>query len=162
VALSAHKKVFVARFDRDSAQGFVQTPGSFTADAVELLTPQGNLQQIPYSEIKVVCFVRDFEPGESWKERRAFATRPKTPGLWVRLNFRDGDTAEGLLPNNLLQVEPHGFFLIPPDPTFQNQRIFVPREALREVQVLGVIGSALRRPKAAKPATTEDGQLEMF
>jgi uncharacterized protein DUF6982 len=162
VALSAHKKVFVARFEREPTHGFVQTPSSFTSDAVELLTPQGALQILPYSEVKAVCFVRDFESGESWRERRAFATRPKTPGLWVRLTFRDGDTAEGLLPNNLLQVESFGFFLIPPDPTFQNQRIFVPREALTEVQVLGVIGSALRRPKAAKPAAADDGQLEMF
>jgi hypothetical protein len=80
----------------------------------------------------------------------------------VRLSFRDGDTAEGLLPNNLLQVEPNGFFLIPPDPTFQNQRIFVPREALRDVQVLGVIGTPLRRPKAAKAASKDEEQLEMF
>ena len=152
----------MARFERESTPGFVQTPGSLTSSAVEILTPQGSLQRIPYSEVKVVCFVRDFEAGESWRERRAFATRPKTPGLWVRLTFRDGDTAEGLLPNNLLLVQPHGFFMIPPDPTFQNQRIFVPREALLDVQVLGVIGSALKRPKAEKPAAADDGQLEMF
>jgi hypothetical protein len=82
------------------------------------------------------------------------------PGIWVRLLFRDGDSLEGMLPNNMLLVEPAGFSIIPPDPTFQNQRIFVPRPALREVQVLGVVGSPLKRRDAKKPVT--EGQLDMF
>jgi hypothetical protein len=160
VALATNKKVFVTRFDRESVHGFVQTPGGFTEQAVELLTPSGNLFQIPYSEVKAVCFVRDFDIGDTWREHRAFATRPKSPGLWVRLVFRDGDTTEGLLANNLMLLEPVGFNIIPPDPTFQNQRIFVPHAALREVQVLGVIGSPLRRRKAEKPKDRK--QMEMF
>ena len=83
------------------------------------------------AETKLVCFVRDFDAGETWREHRAFATRPKSPGLWVRFRFRDGDSLEGMLPNNLLQIEAAGFSSIPPDPSFQNQRIFVPRAALR-------------------------------
>ncbi len=75
------------------------------------------------------------------------------------MKFRDGDTIEGLLPNNLMLVEPGGYSLLPPDPTFQNQRMFVPRLALEGVEVLGVIGSPLR--KRAKPAE-QDGQLKMF
>jgi hypothetical protein len=111
-------------------------------------------------ETKAVCFVRDFDAGETWREHRTFLTRPKMPGIWVRLLFRDGDSVEGMVPNNLMLVEPEGFSIIPPDPTFQNQRIFVPRNALREVQVLGVIGSPLKRRPAKK--ATEDEQLEMF
>ena len=58
---------------------------------------------------------------------------------------------EGVLPNNLLQVEYHGFTVIPPDPYSNQQRVFVPRMALRAVEVLGVVGSPLKRrkPKAA-------------
>ena len=159
MAASTNKKVLVARFDRETLLGFVQTPGGLGADAVEILTPEGTLLRIPYSETKAVCFVRDFESGESWRKHRAFLTRPKSPGLWVRLGFRDGDSLEGMLANNLLLLEPAGFSLVPPDPTFQNQRIFVPREALAGVEVLGVIGSSLR--KRPKPAD-EDQQLPMF
>ena len=75
--------------------------------------------------------------GETWREHRAFATRPKSPGLWVRLVFRDGDSIEGMLANNLMLLEPAGFCIIPPDPTFQNQRIFVPRAALRRCRSWG-------------------------
>jgi hypothetical protein len=61
------------------------------------------------------------------------------------------------MPNDLLQAEA-GFTVVPPDPTFQNQRIFVPRQALQTVQVLGVIGSPLRRKKPVVGET----QLKMF
>ena len=160
MAPSTNKKVIVTRFDREPVAGFAQTPGGFSEDSVEVLTPSGSLLRIPHTEIKVVCFVKEFESGDSWREHRHFATRPKTAGLWVRLQFTDGDTTEGLIANNLLSLEPAGFQFIPPDPTFQNQRIFVPRTALTNVQVLGVIGSGLRRKRAAKPAV--EGQLEMF
>jgi hypothetical protein len=159
VASSTNKKVLIARFDRAPLQGFVQTPEGLQADSVELLTPDGNLLRVPLSETKAVCFVRDFENTADWRKHRAFATRPKTSGLWVRLKFRDGDTIEGLLPNNLMLVEPGGYSVLPPDPTFQNQRMFVPRMALEGVEVLGVIGSPLR--KRTKPPDKDD-QIKMF
>ena len=161
MAGSSNKKVLVARFDRETLRGFVQTPGGFGTDSLEMLTPEGSIQQVPYSEIKLVCFVRDLEGPETWRDHRSFAARPKSAGLWVRLAFRDGDAMEGMLANNLLLTEPTGFSIIPPDPTFQNQRIFVPRAALSDVQVLGVIGSPLRR-RPAKKVDQEQGQLEMF
>ena len=126
---------------------------------MELLRPAGTVVRVPFSETKMVCFVRDFEGGESWKEHRAFSTRPKTAGLWLRFAFRDGDWVEGIAPNNLLLADAAGFQAVPPDPTFQNQRVFVPRAALASVQVLGVIGSPLRRAAKQK---ADEGQLKMF
>jgi hypothetical protein len=160
MALASNKKVLVARFDRESLQGFVQAPSGLEGDALELLRPEGSLVRIPFSETKLVCFVRDFEAGETWQDHRAFVTRPKIAGLWVRFRLRDGDWLEGILPNNLLQFEASGFSAVPAGPGLQNQRIFVPRPALAGVEVLGVIGSSLRRRPATKPG--DDGQLKMF
>jgi hypothetical protein len=160
VAQSTNKKVLLARFDREPVEGFVQASVGFEGEAIEVLTPSGSLVRVPVVETKAVCFVRDFDAGETWREHRTFLTRPKSPGIWVRLLFRDGDSIEGMLQNNLMLMEAAGFSLIPPDPTFQNQRMFVPRAALREVQVLGVIGSPLKRRPAKKSA--EEDQLEMF
>ena len=162
MALASNKKVLICRFDRESLQGFVQTPGGLETDPIELMRPEGSIVRIPAGETKLVCFVRDFEAGESWRDHRSFVSRPKSAGLWVRFQFRDGDWLEGLLPNNLLHIESAGFSSIPPDPTYQNQRVFIPRPALSGVEVLGVIGSPLHRraKKPAKPAG--EGQLEMF
>ena len=159
MAVSSNKKVLVVRFDRETLQGFLQTPGGLDGDSVELLRLGGTMVRIPFSETKLVCFVRDFEAGENWRDHRAFSTRPKSQGLWLRFAFRDGDWVEGIAPNNLLLAETNGFQAVPPDPTFQNQRMFVPRAALSSVQVLGVIGSPLRRPATKKAV---EGQLKMF
>ncbi len=159
---SANKKVLVTRFDRETVPGFVRTPESFLPDGLDVLTPAGSVLRLPYSDIKVVSFVRDLDGGETWKAHRTFASRPKTPGLWVKLVFRDGDSLEGILANNLLLMEPMGFQLIPPDPTFQNQRIFVPKEALREAHVLGVMGARVPRKPAQKTPLGDEEQLEMF
>ena len=160
MALASTKKVLISRFDRESLQGFVQTPAGLEGEAIELMRPEGSIVRVPFTETKLVCFVRDFDGGETWRDHQAFATRPKTSGLWVRFRFRDGDWLEGLLPNNLLQIESAGFTSIPPDPSFQNQRVFIPRAALAAVEVLGVIGSPLRRRPGKK--TGDEGQLKMF
>jgi hypothetical protein len=159
MAVASNKKVLVARFERESLQGFVQTPAGLEGDAVELLRPEGSLVRVPFTETKLVCFVRDFDLGETWQDHRAFATRPKTAGLWVRFWLRDGDWLEGILPNNLLQIEAAGFNAVPADASYQNQRIFVPRLALSSVEVLGVIGGGRRRLPSK---SGDDGQLKMF
>jgi hypothetical protein len=161
MASSTNKKVLVARFDRETLPGFVQTPAGFGLEDLELLTPEGAVLRLPYSEIKAVCFVRDFPDGERWRQHRAFATRPKSAGLWLRLRFRDHDSIEGVVANNLMLLEPAGFSIVPPDPSFQNQRIFVPRVALNEVQVLSVVGSPLRRQTRKAPERTTD-QISLF
>jgi len=158
VAVAAHKKVLVARFDREPVQGVMQSP-ELQGEELEVLRPDGSLVRIPLGEAKAVCFIREFDGTETWQARRGFSARPKLAGLWVRLKFRDGDWLEGILPNNLMLVETSGFGVIPPDPTFQNQRIWVPKTALETVDVLGVIGSPLRRPK---PKPADEGQLQMF
>ena len=152
LASSTIKKVQIRRFDRDSVTGFVN-PATFLSPAgVELLSPSGVLSTVPYGDIKTLHFVREFDDESARTERRSFLARPKLDGLWVRMRFRDQDSLEGVLPNNLLQLDSYGFTLIPPDFGSHNQRIFVPRAALIEMQVLGVVGSPLKgsRKKEAK------------
>jgi hypothetical protein len=158
---STAKKVLVTRFDREPLAGIV-SPQTYLQDlGLELLSPAGTVALVPYSEIKFVCFVREFGQGEPKKELRLFTARPKLHGLWVRMRFRDGDSMDGILPNNLLLLEVHGFTVVPPDPGFQNQRLFVPKAALAEIQVLGVIGTAGSK-RAKPPGRAAKDQLEMF
>ena len=159
MAGSTSKKVVVRRFEREPLTGFINPQKYLQAGGVELLSPAGSLVTVPYDEVKTVCFVRDFLPDDMARERKVFGSRPKKEGLWVRLRFRDGDSLEGLMPNNLVQPEPAGYTITPPDPRSNNQRMFVPRAALEELQVLGVIQSPLRPRRA--PAVSKQ-QLEMF
>lgn len=147
MASSTNKKAVVARFDRDSLTGYVNTL-SFVGDTgVEILQANGDCLTVPGTQIKLVTFVKDLDSPPPTPPR-TFLNRPKTEGLWVRLRFRDGDQMEGILPNNLLQVEAAGFSIIPPGQHGHSQHVFVPRTALESVEVLGVIGSPLKKPKA--------------
>jgi hypothetical protein len=148
------------RFDREAVAGFINPQTYLQPGGIEILTPAGNLTVLPYDEVKALCFVRDTSATAVWRANVAFTARPKKEGLWVRFHFKDGDTIEGLLPGNLIVLEPAGFTIAPPDAgSISAARIFLPRPAIREAQVLGVIGVAARR--ARKPKTRE-GQLEMF
>ncbi len=159
VSASTTKKVLIQRFEKEPLAGFVSPLVYLTPTGVEVLTTSGTIVEVPFSEIKTVCFVRDFHAADLNRERRLFVTRPKTEGLWVRMKFRDGDCMDGILANNLLLIEPQGFTLVPPDASLNNQKVFVPRAALTELQVMGVVGSPLRKPK--KKAVDEQ-QLKMF
>jgi hypothetical protein len=156
LATSTNKKVHLQRFDRESLAGFVNPATYLRPDGIELLQRSGNLVAVPYPEIKTVYFVKDFPTGEPGG-RRSFLNRPKQDGLWVRLTFRDHDALEGVIQNNLLLIHDLGFDIIPPDSTL---RVFVPRAALLEVQVLGVVGSPLRADRRKKPPAKE--QIGLF
>lgn len=158
---STTKKVQVARFDRDPLAGFVNPASYLNPQGIELLSVNGNAVVIPYDEVKAVHFVRDFHNGPVRLERTTFLTRPKVSGLWVRLLFRDRDMIEAVLTNSLLHLEPHGFTVTPPDSASNTQRLFVPKTALIELQVLGVVGSPLRGPGRKRKAGDED-QIRLF
>ncbi|MGD0364470.1 MAG: hypothetical protein ABSC93_26630 [Bryobacteraceae bacterium] len=159
MAGSTSKRVRITRFEREPLLGFVNPLTYLRPGGVELLTPDGNYSVVPYHEVKSVQFVKDFEPPDPAGERKVFSTRPKMDGLWVRVKFRDGEVMDGILANNLLTLESQGFTVVPPDPYSNNQRLFLPRAALAELQVLGVVGSPLRRRKA-KPVAKE--QIGLF
>jgi hypothetical protein len=154
---STHKRVIVRKFSRDTLSGYV-APAVFVSDGkLELLNTAGNLVFVSLDEIKTVLFVRDFSDAEF--TRKTFTSRPRTEGLWVRLKFKDNDMLEGLMPNDLNQIGSDGFLLNPPDTRGNVQRIFVPKTAVTQANVLAVIGGSQTR---RRPAKAEEGQPELF
>jgi hypothetical protein len=149
---STHKKVVVRFLDRNVLRGYLNPSKLGAADSLELLTPEGEQRSFEVKDVRSIYFVRefadDFEP-----ERRAFLSRPKLDGLWVRLKFRDEDTIEGVVPNDLLSLLDRGVQITPPDLHGTTLKIFIPRTALTEMTVLGVVGIARRKP----PAPTQPG-----
>jgi hypothetical protein len=157
VAGSTTKKTQIRRFDRETLHGYVNPHGYLHADGVEFLTPEGSMILLPYREVKSVIFVRDFESNS--EAAKIFQSRPKMDGLWVRMIFRDGDVMDGILPNNLVQWERQGYSITPPEPYSNNQKLFVPREALSSMSVLGVVGSPLTRTRKQKVESKDQPTL---
>jgi hypothetical protein len=145
VAASTTKKTLIRRFDRESLQGYVNPQNFLQPSGIEFLTPAGSILLLPYVEVKSVIFVKDFESG--LEPAKIFMTRPKMDGLWVRMTFRDGEVMDGILPNDLVHWDRQGYSFTPPEPYSNNQKLFVPREALSSMSVLGVVGSPLTRTR---------------
>lgn len=154
---STTKKVVLARFDREPLRGFLNPHAWVQNGAVDLLSPSGSLHPVPLETVKAICFVRDLEGAGIFSERTQFRARPKSSGLWVELRFRDGDLLEGMIPNNLLGIEENGIGVTPPDASGNTQRVFVPKPALSEVNVIGVIGVPRKRVKEE-----EERQIQLF
>jgi hypothetical protein len=134
--------------DKKPVRGYLNPGRLGQVDPIDLLTPEGEHVEVPLDRVRSIYFVREFsdvfEP-----ERKAFLSRPKLDGLWVKLRYNDGETLEGVVPNDLLSLLDNGLQITSPDLNSSTDHIFVPRAALMEVTVLGVVGIARRKPAAA-------------
>ena len=155
---TTHKKVVIELLDRKAIRGYLNPTRLLQAEALDLLTPDGEHEEIALAKVRAVYFVRDlqddFEP-----ERKSFLSRPKLDGLWVKLRFRDEQILEGVIPNDLLAFLDNGVHLTPPDFNSNTDRIYVPRSALAELTVLGVVGIARRKPATAAAAVAAQPRL---
>jgi len=155
---STLKKVIVEFLDRKSARGYLNPAILGSAEALDLLTTDGEHRPIDLQAVKSVHFVREFVDSVIL-ERKTFLSRPKLDGLWVRLRFRDDDVMEGIVANELLDLLDKGVQLTPPDLHGNTLRLFIPRSALAEVKVLGVVGVARRGPADSGAATASQSKL---
>ena len=172
---SSRKKVIVRRFIGDIRHGYLPPSGfvrSLTSGrTVDLLDLSGRVVSIPLDDVKYICYVRDFNLNDTTNPerltRRTFLARPRTEGLWLRLNFRSNtnetDQLEGLAPIDASILDDvlndAGLFLTPPDSRSNTQRIYVPRAAISELLLLAVITTPSRRkpvPTSSLPSLQED------
>jgi hypothetical protein len=145
---STHKKVVVLLLNRTALRGYLNPARLGVSDDFDLLTPEGEHRHFDLGEVRSIYFVREFA-ADYEPERKTFLSRPKLDGLWVRLKFRDEDTIEGVVPNDLLSLLDRGVQITPPDLHGTTIKIFIPRTALAEMTVLGVVGIARRKPQPA-------------
>lgn len=157
---STTKQAYLRRLDSSFVEGYVSPQTFQRPDGVEILTRSAQVSLVPYREIRAVYFVREFQGPPDVDEKRVFQSRPKLDGLWVRLTFHDGEVFEGVIANDLLQLGEHGVTFSPPDANSNTQRVFVPKQTLKALKVMGVIGTpAHRRGRAKKPGVD---QIELF
>lgn len=165
---SARKPVIVRKFSRDWCAGYASSAFGQNAPELEILDLSGKVLRIGWEQVKWVCYVRDLpgsgEAGSQGNPERLlhkrFSIRPRTVGLWLRMVLADGDELEGIAANDLSLLEGSGLMLTPPDTRSNTQRIYVPRQAIQSLEVVGLIGAAARK-RTAVPAQVSD-QPELF
>lgn len=152
------------RFDRQPIEAIVNPGGFLLEDRVELMTLTGMVQNAAYPEVKAVCFVSVDGPADLFTDHVFFERRPKSPGLWTRFSFRDGDKLDGILSHNLIEWPQAGYYITPPRAGVGRQRVFIPRAALIGTELRGVVGrsAAASTPRKRPGAEAEQDQLRMF
>jgi hypothetical protein len=159
---STHKKAVVTLFEGEAEQGYINPQNLGQVESVDVLTRDGEHKSVPSRDVKAVYFVKEFTDAFE-PDRKTFLSRPKLDGLWVRLRFRDDDEMEGLVPNDLLDLLDTGVRLTPPDLHGNSLWVFIPRTALAEMKVLGVVGVARRAPRdKAAAARASETQPKLF
>jgi hypothetical protein len=102
------------------------------------LVDNGATAKVALKDLKALFVVKSFEGSHEYNEIKFFRSHPLQEGLWVRLQFRDGESTEGVVFNSLDYVLNHGFFLKPPDPHSNNEIVYVMKDSLSDFRVLGV------------------------
>jgi hypothetical protein len=157
---SARKPVIVRKLSRDWCVGYADANPAGQSGQMELLLSSGKLMQIAWPEIKWVCYVREAGSGEGWRSgsdlssperllRRRFLSRPRITGVWLRLTLQDGEELEGVAANDCSLIDGVGLMLTPPDTRSNTQRIYIPRTAIRDFMIVGVMQPPSLRHRAS-------------
>jgi len=182
---SSRKKVIVRRLTGETVPGYLPLSGFLrnraTEPTIDLLDLSGHVISILIKDIKHICYVRDFNLNDTVTPerltRRTFLARPRSEGLWLRLTFRSlpstaasaatspPDQLEGLAPidASLLDdlVGDAGLQLTPPDVRSNTQRVYVPRAAIADLQLIAIITTPSRKKTLLAP-TVPSLQNELF
>ena len=141
----------VIQFGSRTLKGYLESPVLTTIEELLDNAPQSSpasfrvrhldsdvVEEIPTNGIKAVFYVNTFK-GDSEHTNLNFHSRaPVAQGIWVRLQFRDGEVMEGIVYNSLRYLADPGFFLLPTDPGSNNKLVYVMKDWLVDHRVLGI------------------------
>lgn len=133
-ASTAWQKIVVRYRDGRLLKGFTQdfhpSRGHFSLWP-SIAASRNDRVIVPFSRLKAVFFVRDFNGNAAYVEREAADSQVKG-GRRVEVTFVDSEVVRG----TTLSYSPDGvgFFVTPSDPRSNNQRIFVVAAALQRVR----------------------------
>jgi hypothetical protein len=96
------------------------------------------VEEIPTKDIKAVFYVNTFEGNPNHKDLNFHLRAPIVHGIWMRLQFADGEVMEGLVYNSIRYLVDPGFFLLPTDPGSNNKLVYVLKSWLVDHRVLGM------------------------
>jgi hypothetical protein len=91
------------------------------------------MREVRLADLKGVFFVKEFPSAPTQRSRRYDVARPGL-GRRVRVRFRDGEVVEGY--TNGYSPERLAFFVFPPDPEDNTDRMLVVTRATAEVKLV--------------------------
>lgn len=101
------------------------------------LLDSNTVEEISIHDVKAIFYVHSFDGNAQHKELSFYGNAPIVHGIWMRIQFLDGETVEGIVHNSIRYLVDPGFFLLPTDPGGNNKLIYVSKSRLSDHCVLG-------------------------
>jgi hypothetical protein len=159
----------VIQFGTRTVKGFLESPAWNTIEELLSGAPlsapetlrvrllESNIvEEISIEDVKAIFYVHSFSGDAKHKEMSFYGTSPIVHGIWMRIQFLDGEVIEGIVHNSMRYLVDPGFFLVPTHPGSNNKLIYVSKSQLADHRVLGtrnfnsVFDSALDGMRVAK------------
>ena len=159
----------VIQFGSRTVKGYLESPAWNTIEELlsgaPLSTPQtlhvrlfesNSVEEISINDVKAIFYVHNFDGDADHKEMSFYGKSPIVHGIWMRVQFLDGEVIEGIVHNSIRYLLDPGFFLVPTHPGSNNKLIYVSKSQLIDHRVLGtrnlnsVFDSALSVTRDAK------------
>jgi hypothetical protein len=102
------------------------------------LLESNDVAEISIADIKAVFYVNSFDGDSDHKHLNFYSRAPIVHGIWMRLQFLDGEVMEGIVYNSIRYLVDPGFFLLPTDPGSNNKLVYVVKSWLADHRVLGM------------------------
>ncbi len=141
----------VVRLENEVIKGFVEKNMNDTLDAllgsvaappppvIRIRRLDGcTFEDIRVENTKAVFYVKEFDGNPSQKDIHFYRGAPIFHGVWIRLEFNDGEVMEGLVQNTVHFLLHSGFFFRPTDPRSNNRLVYVSKSWLRDCRILGL------------------------
>lgn len=148
--LSIQEKV-VIQFGNKTIKGYLEAPVGNTIEDLLSNAPSSSpetlrirlrdsdiVEEVSIKDVKAVFYVNSFEGDPNRKEIQFYTRAPIVHGVWMRLQFRDGEVMEGLVHNSLRYLIDPGFFVLPTDPGSNNKLVYVMKAWLTDHRILGM------------------------
>jgi len=157
------------QFGTMTVKGYLESPAWNTIEELlsgaPLSTPEtlhvrlfdsNTVEEISIKDVKAIFYVHNFDGDANHKEMSFYGKSPIVHGIWMRVQFLDGEVIEGIVHNSIRYLVDPGFFLVPTHPGSNNKLIYVSKSQLADHRVLGtrnlniVFGSALNGARDAQ------------
>ena len=147
---STRSEKVVVQFGTRTIKGYLESPVWNTIEELlsgAPLSPPESLQvrllesntveEISIKDVKAIFYVHSFDGDAKHKELSFYGNSPIVHGIWMRIQFLDGEIVEGIVHNSIRYLVDPGFFLVPTDPGNNNKLIYVSKSRLADHCVLG-------------------------
>lgn len=141
----------VIQFGTKTIKGYLESPAWKTIEGLLSNAPRnfpetvrvrllesGIVEEVAIPDIKAIFYVNSFEGDGTHKDLQFHSSAPIVYGIWMMVQFLDGEVMEGIVFNSIRYLVDPGFFLVPTDPGSNNKLVYVVKDRLANHRVLGI------------------------